>query len=402
MNYDEVIKYLYSLERAKGSKLGLGNINRLLKKTGNPEKKLRCVHVAGTNGKGSVCVMISAVLQEAGYKVGMYTSPHLKDFRDRFLVNNKKISEKDIIKYFLKVKSFITGQTFFEVITAMAFLYFKEQKVDFLVLEVGLGGRLDATNVVKPLVSVITNVDIEHTDFLGESIEKIAYEKGGVIKEEVPVVTGASGKALTVIKKISNKNNSKLFINKKYKKANGEFEINNYKNLKLNLKGDFQLVNSSIAIAAIDVLNQYYKLDINKNNIKNGLKNVEWHGRFDFIRKNVLVDCAHNPSSFKVLIDELRRIKNCYGKIILVIGILDDKDIKKMVKMIEPLTDKIIVTKAKTPRAEEPINIKKFIKKKIKIIKNVKKAVKYAEKTAGKGDLVLVTGSCFVVGEALK
>ena len=406
MDYNSVIRYLYSLERKKGSRLGLENIKNLLKKINNPEKSLKVIHVAGTNGKGSVCAMISSMLQEAGYKVGMYTSPHLKDFRDRFLINNKEISKKDIVKYFLKVKKFIDGQTFFEVITAMAFLYFTDKKVDFLVLEVGLGGRLDATNVVKPLVSVITNIDIEHTDFLGKSLEKIAYEKAGIIKKNIPVVSGAKGKSSEIIKKICKKNHCELFINKKYRKVNHRFDINGYKNLRLNLKGNFQLENSSIAVTTIDVLNIYYNLKINKNSIKNGLKIVEWPGRFEFFKKNILVDCAHNPSALRVLVNELKILKaeGHYKKLILIIGIMNDKDIKKMIGIIEPFAGKIILTKAKTPRAEEPLKIKKFVKNKnkVKIIKDVKKAVKYAEKTAEKGFLILVTGSCFVVGEAIK
>ena len=393
MDYNQVIKYLYSLDRKKGSKLGLGNIKNLLKKIGNPEKNLKCVHVAGTNGKGSVCAMVYSILQKAGHKVGMYTSPHLEDFRDRFLINNKKISKNDIVRYFLKVKKFIDEQTFFEVITAMAFLYFNEKKVDFLVLEVGLGGRLDATNVVNPLVSVITNVDIEHTDFLGKKIEKIAYEKAGIIKEDIPVVTGAKSKPLLIIKKICKKRNSQLFVNKKYK------------NLKLNLNGTFQLENASVAVKAI-VLNQYYQLKISKKNIKNGLKNINWPGRFDFIKKNILVDCAHNPAALKALVKELTNLKKekKYKKLILIIGILSDKDIKKMVEIIEPFSDKIIITKPENPRSEEPIIIKKFVKNKnqVKIIKNIKNAVKYAEKIVEKKDLILVTGSCFVVGEVMK
>ena len=402
MDYNNIIKYLYSLERKKGSRLGLENIKKLLKKINNPEKSLKCIHVAGTNGKGSVCAMISSVLQEAGYKVGMYTGPHLVDFRDRFLINNKKISKKDLVKCFLKVKEYIDEQTFFEVITAMAFFYFKG-KVDFLVLEVGLGGRLDATNVVKPLVSVITTVDVEHTDFLGKSLEKIAYEKAGIIKKNVPVVTAAKNKPLSVIKKICKNRNSKLFINKGYKKSNGKFNVGNYKNLKLNLEGNFQLENASVAVTTIDVLNQHYKLKINEKNIKNGLNNIKWPGRFDFLKKNILVDCAHNPAALKVLTKELKLLK--IKKLILVIGILNDKDIKKMVRMIEPFADKIIITRAENPRAEEPLKIKKFIKNKNKIKKinkDVKKAVKYAEKIAEKGDLILVTGSCFVVGETIR
>jgi len=395
MDYDKVIKYLYSLERKKGSRLGLENIKKLLRKVNNPEKGLKYIHVAGTNGKGSVCAMISSILLENGYKVGMYTSPHLVDFRDRFLINNKKISEKNIIKYFLKIKKYIDEQTFFEVITAMAFLYFMEKKVDFLVLEVGLGGRLDATNVVKPLVSVITNVDIEHTDFLGKSVEKIAYEKAGIIKQNVPVTTGAKNKALSVIKKICENRNSKLFIKKKYK------------NLKLNLKGSFQIENASVAVTTIDVLNQYYKSGIDENKIKRGLSNIKWNGRFEFLKKNILVDCAHNPSGIEVLIKELRllKIKKLYKNLILVIGILNDKDVKKMISIIEPFADKIIITKVDNPRAEDPLKIKGFFKNKDKIkkiIKDVKKAAEYAEEIAEKNDLILVTGSCFVVGEAIR
>ena len=394
MDYKQVIKYLYSLERKKGSKLGLRNIKKLLKKIGNPEKSLKCIHVAGTNGKGSVCAMVSSVLQKAGYKVGMYTSPHLEDFKDRFLINNKKILKKDIVMYFLKVRRFIDEQTFFEVITAMAFLYFKEKKVDFLVLEVGLGGRLDATNVVNPLLSAVTNVDIEHTDFLGKTIEKIAYEKAGIIKRNVPVVTGTKNKPLLIIKKISKQKNSQLFVNKRCK------------NLKLNLNGNFQLENASIAVKVIDVLNQYYQLKISKKNIKNGLNNIKWPGRFEFIKKNILVDCAHNPAALNALAMELLNLKKekKYKKLILVIGILSDKDIKKMMEIIEPFSDKIIITKAENPRAEEPSKIKKFVKNrnKVEIIKNIKNAVKYAEQIAAKKDLILVTGSCFVVGKAMR
>jgi dihydrofolate synthase/folylpolyglutamate synthase len=423
MKYTDVIKYLYSLERKKGTRLGLGSIKNLLKKINNPEKSLRCIHIGGTNGKGSVCAMIASILQEAGHSTGMYTSPHLSDFRERFLINNKKITKKDVVKYFLKIKKHITEQSFFEVITAMAFLYFKEKGVDFLVLEVGLGGRLDATNVVRPIISVITNVEIEHTDFLGETIEKIAYEKAGIIKRNIPVVSGAKGKALEVIKKVCRRKSSKLFITKKYSKNNSSFDINNYRNLRLSLKGDFQLRNCSTAVTTIDVLNHYYdKLThlkcfsqhkksrsgffVSNSNIKNGLKKIKWRGRFEFVKKNILVDCAHNPSAFRVLAKELGMLKisRHYKKLIVIIGILGDKDIKKMIRIIEPLSEKMILTKAQTPRAEEPATIKGFVKDKAKakIIKDVKKALSYAEKIAKKDNLILVTGSCFVVGEALK
>lgn len=399
MQYKKVIKFLYSLERFKGIKLGLESINSLLEKLGSPYKELKVIHVAGTNGKGSVCAMLSSILQEAGYKVGMYTSPHLVDFRERFLINNKKITKNEVIKYFDIVKKQYTNETYFEFITAMAFLYFKDKKVDFLVLEVGMGGRLDATNVVKPLTAVVTNVSLEHTNYLGETIKAIAYEKAGIIKENTPTVTGAKNEALEVIKKVCREKNSKLFLTKHYKKINGYFDVNKYKNLKLNLNGDFQLENAAVAVRVIDILNKCYGLKINKDSIKDGLKKTKWPGRLEFISKNILVDCAHNPAAFLELRKEIKKLKLKFKRLILVIGILKDKDIKSIIKIIEPLTNIVIITKPKIDRASEPEDIAKYVKKEHRIVEDVKKAFSYAKKIAKKEDLVLVAGSMYVVGE---
>ena len=173
MNYPEILKELYCLENIR-FKQTLENMRVLLKKLNNPEKKLKCIHVAGTNGKGSVCAMLTSILSNAGYKVGMYTSPHLKRFNERIRINNKLITDKEIVKYFLIIKKCVINQTFFEITTAMAFLYFKDKKVDFAIIETGIGGRLDSTNVITPVISIITNVGIEHTEYLGNKIEKIA------------------------------------------------------------------------------------------------------------------------------------------------------------------------------------------------------------------------------------
>ncbi len=408
MDYKQTLSYIYSLkgsEHKGGFNLNLKNIRILLKKLGNPEKSLKVIHVAGTNGKGSVCAMLSSILKEAGCKVGMYTSPHLKDFRERFLINDKKISKEDFVKYFKKVKPFITTQTFFEVITAMAFLYFKAKKVDFLVCEVGLGGRLDATNVVRPIISVITNIGLEHQEYLGKTIERIAYEKAGIIKNKIPLVTGAKGPALNVIKKIAKKKNAKVYQDGKP-----------IKGFPLKLKGDFQLVNASLAIEAIKVLNQYHNLKINKNKrkikdfpisksidfetIKKGLLKTTWPGRLEFISKNVLVDCAHNLDAIKALKKELKKIKKDYKKLYLIIGILKDKDYKNMLKELTPLAQKVILVKARIPRALEPETLAKQIKNPI-IIKNPKKALTYAKKIAKKNGLIVVTGSIYVVGEII-
>lgn len=403
MQYESVIKKLYSIERKKGTRLGLKNIRLILKKIGNPHQNLKVIHVAGTNGKGSVCAITSSILQNAGYKVGMYTSPHLKDFRERFRINNKQISEKDVVKYYQKVKKHVTTQTFFEVITAMAFLYFKDKRVDYLVLEVGLGGRLDATNVITALISIITNIGIEHTDFLGKSIQQIAREKAGIIKPRVPIITGAKKTALQTIRKNAKQKKSPLYLNKKFKKTNGRFNINSYKNLKLNLKGNFQLTNASIAVTALEILQKYHNIKIKKTHIKQGLNSVKWAGRFEFINHNILVDCAHNPAALKVLIEEVKEL-NDYKKIITIIGILNDKNIKKMVKLIEQFTDKVILVQPKTARAEKPIKILKCFKDKsnVNIIRDTKKALQYAKINSSKKDLILVTGSCYVVGEVIK
>ncbi len=386
MDYKKVLEELYSLDVKKWT-LGLYRIKALLKKLNNPEKKLRCIHVAGTNGKGSVCAMISSILIDAGYNVGMYTSPHLKKFNERIRINNKLISDKDIVKYYLKVKKCVTNQSFFEITTTMAFLYFAEKNVDFAVLEVGLGGRLDATNVVIPLVSIITNIGLEHTEFLGTTIEKIAYEKAGIIKNNVPVVSAAEGIALVTIKKISNERNSKLYIIPK-------------KDLKykIGLKGEFQKQNASIAIKSIEILRKNYNLKIDENNIKKGLLNAKWPGRFQFLEKNILVDCAHNPHGFRVLANELKNLN--YKKLIVVLGFSNDKDIKAISKIINPLADKIILTKSGNERAAEPETIKQYFKNSL-IIKNPKKALTYAKKIAAKNDLILIAGSIFLAGEII-
>ncbi len=399
MNYNRILKHLYSLESPK-IKLGLENIQNLLGKIGNPEKELKCIHVAGTNGKGSVCAMLFYILREAGCKVGMYTSPHLKRFNERIRINGHFISDKDIVEYFLKIKPHITSQSFFEITTAIAFLYFKEKKVEFAVVEVGLGGRLDATNVINPLISVIIGIGIEHSEILGNSLKKIAYEKSGIIKENVPVVASAHGKALATIKKISKNKNSPLILTKKYKKI--KFK---------HLNGEFQQDNKDIALTTIDALRKNKIIGIDKNKTINGIKKTKWPARLEFIEKNVLVDCAHNAPGFEVLKKELLLIKKRkkIDKFVFVVGIQKTKDIKTMLITIKPLISTIIFTKSNNAKAANPgyllqtfnkISKNKFINR--KIIKNPKKALNYAKKISSKQDLVVVAGSIYLAGEIIK
>jgi dihydrofolate synthase/folylpolyglutamate synthase len=398
MHYKDILQYLYSLETPK-IKLGLERVQALLDKIGNPEKNLKYIHVAGTNGKGSVCAMLLYILKEAGYKVGLYTSPHLKRFNERIRINDKFISDNEIAGYFLKVKPHITNQSFFEITTAMAFLYFYDKKVDFAVLEAGLGGRLDATNVVNPLASVITNIGLEHTNLLGNSIEKIAFEKAGIIKNNVPVVTGAKGKALKVIEKIAGERNAPLFLAKEHPDSGF-----------MHLTGQYQQQNKDIALAAVSILKKLNQIKINENKIKSGLKRTQWNGRMQFISKNVLVDCAHNPDGFEVLKKELEIIKNKKNirKFVFIIGIQSDKDAPAMLKRINSLVSAIIFTKSKNKKAENPKQLLKIFNKinqnkpvKTKIIQNPRSAMGYARKISDKNDLVVVAGSIYLAGEMI-
>lgn len=386
MSYQEALKYIYSREKF-GIKLGLSNIQGLLKDLGHPEDYLDFIHVAGTNGKGSVCAMISSVLQKQGYKVGMYTSPHLVDFTERIQINNERISKKDLTKLVKKISPHITSHTFFEAVTALAFQYFKEKKVDFVVAEVGMGGRLDATNAIKPLISVITNISLEHKEYLGDTIEKIAFEKAGIIKKGVPCVTAATGEALDVIKDICSKRKSKLSV------------VRLNKNIKTNLNGYFQLINASTCLKVIDALRNL-GFDIFDSSISKGLMKVVWPARMHFIYKNVLLDCAHNPAAVGVLAKEIKKLK--YNNLILLTGILKDKNIKEMTAKLAPMADHIIITKPNINRAADPKHIAKFIKKDCSIMPDVKVALNFARSITKKNDLLLITGSIYTVGEAME
>ncbi|MBN2880694.1 bifunctional folylpolyglutamate synthase/dihydrofolate synthase [Candidatus Woesearchaeota archaeon] len=382
MNYKEAINYLYTREKF-GIKLGLENINELLEKLDNPQNKYKTIHVAGTNGKGSVCAILTQILIDNGYKVGTYNSPHLIDFEERIRINNIPIKKTELAKLTTKIKPKITNHTFFEVTTALAFKYFEEQKIDIGIIEVGMGGRLDATNTIIPEISIITNISLEHTEHLGDKIEKITYEKAGIIKPNVPVVTGTKDIALKVIKLISKKRKSKLYTPKE-------------SNLKTSLLGKFQKQNLSLAIEAIKILQ---KKGFKINRINDSLQKVKWPGRMQKY-ENILFDCAHNPDGVKKLTEELKQIK--YKNLILVTGIMKDKDITHMIKPLEKLANKTILTQPKLPRAAKTSELKSFLDKDSIQIPNVKKAIEKAKFLAKKDDLILITGSIFTIGEAFE
>lgn len=351
-------------------KLGLERIESLCREFGEPQESFKTIHIAGTNGKGSVASMIASVLHTNGFKVGFYTSPHLVDFNERIQVNGQLISDDEIESLLEMIKPHVTDHTFFEITTAMAFMYFKEQNVDYAVIEVGLGGRLDATNVIKPDVTVITNISKEHTQFLGKRIKDIAREKAGIIKPGVPVVTGCTGSALRELETICKVHGSALH----QPEGNG---------IMLNLRGSFQKKNAQIARKALEV--------IGITDCRDGLLKARWPGRMHMVKDNVLFDCAHNPAAAKVLARELKH----YGKVNLVLGMMRDKDIRKVCRILAPIAGQAILTRAKIARSAQPDELSPYFKNPL-IIQDIRKALKASMHKPG---LTVLTGSIFVVGE---
>lgn len=383
LDYNQALDFIHGLNTF-GTKLGLENVTKLLEILGNPHKNMKIIHVAGTNGKGSTCAMIDSILRSNGYKVGLYISPYLEVFNERMQVNGQNISDEDLARLTDKVQravfymreNNIGSPTEFEVVTAIGFLYFYEQAVDFLVLEVGMGGRLDATNVVTPLISVITPISSDHQEYLGSTLSAIAKEKCGIIKPKVPAVTSPQEpeamqvieetckrldcKLLKVIGEESISKNCDLYDTVTYKlvsdDANGlVFDLKTpaeeFKNLEIHLTGRYQLSNAATAVAAVDVLNMQ-GIDIKREAIYQGLKNARWPGRLEVILKNplILIDGAHNIAGIKTLKDALIRYYSRKKKI-LVLGILKDKDYKDMLKEIIPTADAVITTSPVSPRA---------------------------------------------------
>ena len=398
MRIDSLLKELYSHQQGQ-IKLDLSRMERLSKMLDHPERKIRAIHVAGSNGKGSTCAFLFSILREAGYSVGFYSSPHLRHFNERIRMDDQYIADKDIVRLYAQVKRHLAGdETFFEITTMMAFLYFAEKNPDFVLLEVGLGGRLDATNIATPLLSVITRIDLEHTDILGTTLQSIAREKAGIVKKNVPVATSAKDGAFLVIKRRARKKNAPLSASLRWKKTAQGLSINGHAGLILGLKGDHQRENAALALTAIKVLEKKRLISIPKGAVVGGLRKARWPGRMEYLSKNILMDCAHNATGMGFLEKEMQKIRK--DKII-VMGTLRDKDISAMMKIACRNAKLIVLTTPNSERAAMPEELAKFATTPCLIVPDPMDALKEAKRMAKKGDLIVLTGSIYLMGEYL-
>ncbi len=408
-------KYLISIQKS-GFKLELERVKLFLNEIGNPEKDIKAILITGTNGKGSVSTFLSSVLKSLGYKTGLFTSPHLIEVNERIRVNGEKIDYKTLerIVFFIKgeVKKAVEKKlipnrlTFFETLTVASFIYFKEKQVDFGVFEIGLGGRLDATNVLSPVISAITTISYDHTRILGKTLTKIAKEKGGIIKQKTPVVIGKLPKHIVpIIKKIADEKGAKLIKtfnrkNKLFIKDGNTFlystDMDKYI-FKPKMKGVHQGENSSVAIKIYENLPIYKKEK--KHKVIKGIEEAFIEGRIEVYKDKIIFDGAHN-------IDGIRRVTeflytNNYKNLYCLFGVSQGKRIREMGKMLFPLCKRILISKANIYRAEEPDKIKQELKEfedKIEIEFDLFKAVKKILKI-GKNGIILITGSLYLVGD---
>jgi dihydrofolate synthase/folylpolyglutamate synthase len=423
MTYRETIEFLYGI-RLFGQKLGLETMTELLRRLDNPHHALRFLHVAGTNGKGSVAAMCHAVLNAAGYRAGLYTSPHLVSFCERFQIAGTPIAEADVVRHiealrpvldaFNSPASPLRPPTFFEVVTAMALNYFRERNVDVVVWETGLGGRLDATNVVTPLVSVITNIAFDHTEFLGDTYAKIADQECGMLKPGVPLVTAsASEEALAILRQRTAERACPLTIVGEHVSADrlGEDERgqrvrlhgtrHDYGVLDISLLGQHQTINCATAVAALEASG----LTLGIEPMRAGLANARWPGRFQIVRRQptVVLDGAHNAAAAEKLALTAREHFAAQPRT-LILGILRDKNCEEMCAILAPLAERILCVPVPSERTGDPHDLARWCRHanplaEVSVAGNLSDA--YARAASRPDDAILITGSLFLVGEAL-
>jgi len=425
MNYEQAVHYLYNKlpmftrMGAKAYKADLTNTIALCTYLGNPQNKIKTVHIAGTNGKGSTSHMLAAIFQQCGYKTGLYTSPHLKDFRERIKVNGEMITENFVTEFVEATKSFSEeiNPSFFELTFVMAVEYFVQCNVDIAIIETGLGGRLDSTNVITPEVSIITNIGYDHTDILGDTLEKIAFEKAGIIKEKVPVIIGETTfeTKRVFLDKAEEKNAVVFFAQEKYKVVSANYlneklllEVNDVgKNsvsgYLLDLPGLYQAKNFLTVLTATDILKENFSLT--DTNIKQAVDHVKkltgLHGRWEIISRHplIILDVAHNVDGIQQLVNQIQI--SSYNNLHIIFGMVKDKEIEKVLALL-PKQASYYFTRAQIPRAlpeNELLERADKFRLKGNAYSEVNKALEAARTNASADDLIIVCGSVFVVGE---
>ncbi len=435
MNYQEAWAFLDNLQFFK-IKLGLESMRQFLDSVGNPHRGLRFMHVAGTNGKGSVSTTLRTILTKAGYKVGLYTSPHLSCVRERFRIDGRFISEEAFARQASVIREALGERqiTYFEFATALALLWFAEEQVDVAILEVGMGGRLDATNVITPLVSVITNVSMDHEQYLGNTLAAVAFEKAGVIKPGIPVVAGvAVDESLAVVAQVCQERQAPLFLLGRefdvLRGPEGSWEYrgidhsHSLAGLQCRLKGGYQIGNAAVALAALETISE--TLPVSGEAIRQGLLSVAWPGRLEYFcladgkpvecpaeatahapsLRRYLLDGAHNPAGVESLRDALVG-EFRYDRLILVWACMGDKDVAATLTTIAPLADRIIFTRPESERSATPEQLTAILaeeeRSKAQGAPTVAEALILAADLAHSGDLICVAGSLYLVGAARK
>jgi dihydrofolate synthase/folylpolyglutamate synthase len=422
LEFGDAEEFLLSLEKL-GMKMDLENIRALMAFCGNPHLNLKAVHVAGTNGKGSTCAMLSSVMQSAGMKVGLYTSPHIVSLTERIKINGKGISNIELaslVNYF-KEKILEIRATFFEALTAIAFKYFADQRVDIAVIETGLGGRLDATNIIEPLISVITSIGLDHTEILGETLEKIALEKAGIIKPEVPVVVNVNEESLKeIFRKIAQEKGSTIYFvddvsDLKYSSVTlNEIVLDacifnrEYTNVRVGLGGEFQILNTLTTLVTLQVMPRpgiYITWDAIYSGLRRVRENVNHNGRLQVVSDDplILLDVGHNPDAMVILSSSVKSLAS-EREGVLLFGAMRDKDVKTMLKIIAPGFTHVALTQLKTARSltlDELKLISDDIKLTAEIFSNSSEALSEAIRKVEKNGFLLVTGSHYLAGEIM-
>ena len=411
---DQAIAYLQKLP-SKEVKPGLSRVRALLAAVGHPQDTLRTVHVGGTNGKGSVVAMLASALRAAGYRVGVYTSPHLVSYRERMQINREWISEEkfsELADELMSIAETMTDKpSQFEFLTAMSFLYFARERVDWAVIEVGLGGRFDATNIIHPAISVVTNVELDHTDLLGDTLAKIAWEKAGIAKPGVALVTGeAKPEPLAVIERECAATGSRLVrANVKITRRDFDWdsqtlEIEGLGSVQLGLLGGYQIENAAVAVMALRELQK--QISLSDRAIIRGLEQARWPGRFEVIQKApyVVLDGAHNPHGVAALCEDLKRYYEKFlgGRKFLLFGMMADKDFYRSAEMLFPQFDEISLVCPPSPRAAEPkllAEIATHLGIKTMIFPSTEEALGKIREKMDVRDLLCVAGSLYLVGE---